>query len=794
MFNWLVNRKFASSFFVFIFFVGNSVGQSYRKTDSGIRLSLPEMEVDLQFYTSGIVRVCKSPKSIQYHPESFSVVKTPEKVSFQVMEKDSIITLKSDRMDVYVNLKTGKVGFMNSDGHNLLSETDYGTQFTPVKYDKVSTCLVRQSFRLDSCEAIYGLGQHQAGKMNQRNQALLLRQENTEIAIPFFQSTKGYGLFWDNTAYTLFTDNDTETAFESYAGECVDYYFINGGNADNVIRGMRELTGQVPMNALWTYGFWQSRERYQSQEELVNVVKKYRELQVPLDGIIQDWQYWGTDQAFWNAIAFNNPKFSNPQKMVDEVHGLNAHIAISIWPSFGTKTNLYKTFQEKGMLLSLKGWPDSALPYDPFNPEARAIYWKAIKENMYSIGIDGWWLDATEPELNVKDYYAMKQNTYAGPYQKVANAFPIASVGGVYENQRKLSSDKRVFILTRSAFAGQQRYGATSWSGDVKSSWDVLHKQISAGLNFSACGIPYWNTDIGGFASCNFYPEGVNDLSYRELYVRWNQFGAFTPMMRSHGTCSPREIYQFGEKGTWAFDAIKKYIDLRYKMLPYIYSTAWQVSRYGDTFMRALFMDFPQDTIVHDLNNQYLFGRSLLVVPVTRPMYVGKDKTVNLKNIQTTDVYLPSGINWFDFWTGEQLLGGQKIAKETPIDIMPIYVKAGSILPLGPEVQYAEEKSWDTLEIRVYPGADGNFVLYEDEFDNYNYEKGLYSTIAFHWDNTQKTLTIGERKGDFPGMLKKRNFRIVLVDNQHGAGDNLMKKADRSVSYTGKECRIRLFD
>lgn len=794
MFNWLINRKFTLLFFVFIFFVGNSVGQSYRKTDSGIRLSLPEMEVDLQFYTSGIVRVCKSPKSIQYHPESFSVVKTPEKVSFQVMEKDSIITLKSDRMDVYVNLKTGKVGFMNSDAHNLLSETDYGTQFTPVKYDKVSTCLVRQSFRLDSCEAIYGLGQHQAGKMNQRNQALLLRQENTEIAIPFFQSTKGYGLFWDNTAYTLFTDNDTETAFESYAGECVDYYFINGGNADNVIRGMRELTGQVPMNALWTYGFWQSRERYQSQEELVNVVKKYRELQVPLDGIIQDWQYWGTDQAFWNAIAFNNPKFSNPQKMVDEVHGLNAHIAISIWPSFGTKTNLYKTFQEKGMLLSLKGWPDSALPYDPFNPEARAIYWKAIKENMYSIGIDGWWLDATEPELNVKDYYAMKQNTYAGPYQKVANAFPIASVGGVYENQRKLSSDKRVFILTRSAFAGQQRYGATSWSGDVKSSWDVLHKQISAGLNFSVCGIPYWNTDIGGFASCDFYPDGVSDLSYRELYVRWNQFGAFTPMMRSHGTCSPREIYQFGAKGTWAFDAIKKYIDLRYKMLPYIYSTAWQVSRYGDTFMRALFMDFPQDTIVHDLNNQYLFGRSLLVVPVTRPMYVGKDKTVNLKNIQTTDVYLPSGINWFDFWTGEQLLGGQKIAKETPIDIMPIYVKAGSILPLGPEVQYAEEKSWDTLEIRVYPGADGNFVLYEDEFDNYNYEKGLYSTIAFHWDNTQKTLTIGERKGDFPGMLKKRNFRIVLVDNQHGAGDNLMKKADRSVSYTGKECRIKLLD
>ena len=462
--------------------IGTTSGKNYQEKDGGVQVFLPKMTVELRFYTPNILRVTKYPKAVQTSVPAvgFSVIKHPESVAFQLQERDSVVALTTDGLKASVSLKSGKICFENRDGNLLLTETEHGTQFTPISYDKVSTYLVRQAFRLDSCEAIYGLGQHQAGKMNQRNQALLLRQENTEIAIPFFQSTKGYGLFWDNTAYTLFTDNDTETAFESYAGECVDYYFINGGNADNVIRGMRELTGQVPMNALWTYGFWQSRERYQSQEELVNVVKKYRELQVPLDGIIQDWQYWGTDQAFWNAIAFNNPKFSNPQKMVDEVHGLNAHIAISIWPSFGTKTNLYKTFQEKGMLLSLKGWPDSALPYDPFNPEARAIYWKAIKENMYSIGIDGWWLDATEPELNVKDYYAMKQNTYAGPYQKVANAFPIASVGGVYENQRKLSSDKRVFILTRSAFAGQQRYGATSWSGDVKSSWDVLHKQISA--------------------------------------------------------------------------------------------------------------------------------------------------------------------------------------------------------------------------------------------------------------------------------------------------------------------------
>ena len=355
-----------------------------------------------------------------------------------------------------------------------------------------------------------------------------------------------------------------------------------------------------------------------------------------------------------------------------------------------------------------------------------------------------------------------------------------------------MSSDKRVFILTRSAFAGQQRYGATSWSGDVKSSWDVLHKQISAGLNFSACGIPYWNTDIGGFASCDFYPEGVNDMSYRELYVRWNQFGAFTPMMRSHGTCSPREIYQFGEEGTWAFDAIKKYIDLRYKMLPYIYSTAWDVSKNGGSFMRALFMDFSQDTAVYDLDSQYMFGRSLLVAPVTRPMYVDKSRTEDLKKIQTTNVYLPSGSDWFDFWTGERLSGRQEVIKETPIDIMPIYVKAGSILPMGPEVQYAGEKSWKTLEIRVYPGADGDFVLYEDELDNYNYEKGLCSTIAFHWDDSKKVLTIGDRKGEFPDMLKNRQFRIVLVGSRHGAGDSLMQKVDKIVSYKGNKICVKL--
>ena len=320
----------------------------------------------------------------------------------------------------------------------------------------------------------------------------------------------------------------------------------------------------------------------------------------------------------------------------------------------------------------------------------------------------------------------------------------------------------------------------------------MLHKQISAGLNFSMCGIPYWNTDIGGFASCNFFPEGISDPSFRELYVRWTQFGVFTPMMRSHGTCTPREIYQFGERGTWEFDALEKSIKLRYKLLPYLYATAWNVSKNGDMFMRALFMDFPQDKKVYDMDNQYMFGRSLLVAPVTRSMYVDKDKRVNIHDIQSKEVYLPQCNSWFDFWTGKRYRGGQSVTKETPIDIIPLYVKAGSILPIGPDVQYATEKKWDNLEIRIYPGADGEFLLYEDENDNYNYEKGAYSTISFSWNDKERTLIIGDRDGKYPGMLNARKFRIVLVDEGHGTDCKLSEKVNKVVTYKGYEMKIHL--
>lgn len=384
------------------------------------------------------------------------------------------------------------------------------------------------------------------------------------------------------------------------------------------------------------------------------------------------------------------------------------------------------------------------------------------------------------------------QSTYLGSFRKVRNAYPLMTNKGVYENQRASSSNKRVFILTRSAFAGQQRYATTAWSGDIDSRWDVFRKQIPAGLNFSLCGIPYWNTDIGGFFSHKMYRDGVKDDGFKELYVRWMQFGTFSPMMRSHGTDTPREIYQFGDRGDWAFDAQEEMINLRYRLLPYIYSTSWQVTSTGGSFIRALFMDFPEDSSVHDMDNEYLFGKSILVNPVTESLYLNETGEISFDKVKSQKVYLPKGSQWIDFWTGRKYDGGKHINKEVPINILPLYIKAGSIIALGPKVQYANEKEWDNLEIRIYPGSNGEFTLYEDENDGYNYEKGIYSEIKFKWDDENQTLYIGQRKGIFPNMLKQRKFQIVLVSKDNGIGISSKEVKSNIITYDGNSIEVKL--
>jgi alpha-D-xyloside xylohydrolase len=716
-----------------------------------------------------------------------------------------VLTVKSEKTSVKCNLASGAISFYNTAGTVLLNEKENSASFKVFDDAGSNTYNVEQAYVLDTAEAIYGLGQQQQGKMVQRSLTLNMVQGNTDDYIPFFQSNKGYGLFWDNYSPTTFTDNTEGTSFKSEVGDCIDYYFMNGGNADGVIACMRDLTGQAPMFPLWVYGFFQSKERYKSQDELVNVVKKYRELKVPLDGIIQDWQYWGSNYL-WNAMDFLNDEFPNPQKMVNDVHSLHAHMTISIWNSFGPKTKQYRELDSIGALMNFSTWPQSGSTiwpprrdypsgvrvYDAYNPAARDIYWKYLS-HMHSLGLDGWWMDSSEPDhLDFKPS-DLDNKTYLGSFRKVRNAFPLMTVGGVYTHQRAVDSNKRVFILTRSAFAGQQRYGANTWSGDVTASWNTLRNQISAGLNFSLTGIPYWNSDIGGFFLWNFKKK-LEDPEYRELYVRWLEFGTFTPMMRSHGEGAPREIYQFGTKGTKYYDAVEKYINLRYRFLPYIYSTSWDVTANHSSMIRALVMDSPKDRNALDINDEFLFGKSVLVSPVTNAMYVkpgmsGKDtvQVEDFSTIKSKETYLPAGNDWYDFWTGEKSSGGNKVTKQTPLDIIPLYVKAGAIIPIAPSVQYAEERKWDELEIRIYPGANGTFVLYEDENDNYNYEKGIYSTIAFNWDDKKKVLTISDRKGSFPGMLDSRKFNIVIVDTNKGGGEKLVSQPDRMITYTGKK-------
>ena len=792
--------------------------QNYQKTSSGIKTTVNAVDIEVQFFAPAVARVIKSPEGVVYEKQSLSVIAKPEKVNFKTDIQDNKIVLNTSELSVSVDTGTGIVSYFSKDGKSLLAEKS-GMQFIDFDDAGTKTYQVYQPFVLDKEEAIYGLGQLQNGKMIQRNMTKNLVQGNVEDVSPFFQSTKGYGVFWDNYSPTLFTDNETETSFRSEVGDCVDYYFMYGKNADGVIAQVRSLTGQAPMFPLWTYGYWQSKERYKSQEEVVDVVRKYRELGIPLDGIIQDWQYWGHNYL-WNAMDFQNPTFNNPQKMIEDVHAMNAHMAISIWSSFGPMTKPYRELDKKGMLFNFTTWPQSGLEswppnmeypsgvrvYDAYNPEARDIYWKYLNDGIFKLGMDAWWMDSTEPDHLDWKPEDMDTKTYLGSFRKVRNAYPLMTVGGVYDHQRAVTSDKRVFILTRSGFLGQQRYGANVWSGDVASTWESFRNQIPAGLNFSLCGMPHWNSDIGGFFA-GHYNKSWNDDSasknplYQELYVRWLQFGTFNPMMRSHGTDVYREIYKFGKKGEPVYDAIEKMIGLRYSLLPYIYSTSWEVSNRQSSFMRALMMDFVDDRKVWDINDEYMFGKSILVAPITHAQYtpeavvkvseeegwnrdgVKKTKTdvaVDFMETKSTNIYLPAGTLWYDFWTNEKHEGGKEITKETTLDVIPLYVKAGSIIPVGPQVQYATEKPWNHLELKVYAGANGNFILYEDEFDNYNYEKGAYTEIPISWNNASRKLTIGARKGAYEGMLKNRKFAVTLQDG-----------TQKNVDYNGKAISVR---
>ena len=715
---------------------------------------------EVTFFTPTTVRIVRAPNGEVAKPVPVVVAK-PCKVKVAVNETASETIWTSEGLIVALDKASDRLAFKKPDGTVLLAE------LTPAKFaektysDDYKATAVSQKWAYPKGRPLYGLGSVQNGRLDQRpNQKVHIQPENCNDGIPFVCGLGGWGLYWDNMSVCDYISDDAGFAFESNVGDAEDYYFMYEGSLDGVVGAMRHLTGTVPLNALWSYGFWQSRERYAKCDDLLGVLRRYRQDGIPLDGIIQDWQYWG-DNDHWNAMAFLNPNFADAKKMIDEVHERNCHFIISIWCSFGPKTEAYAEFEKDGQLLDLPTYPKVSKPYDVYNPAARETYWKFAKE-LFAYGLDGWWMDSTEPEPWGQSWKSNDIKCHLGRYRDVRLAYPFLAINNVYEHTRKARPDRRVFILTRSASAGVQRTGAHTWSGDTDCTWEFLRKQIPCGLNFALSGDPNWSNDLGGF-------KGPKRETLPELYARWMQYGVFQPMMRSHGTGLWRELYLYGKPGEPVYDSLLASVKLRYRFLPRVYSLAHDTVDSNGSFMRPLASDFASDPRTWDAKGSFLFGSDFLVAPVTS------------SNVTEVATYLPTGTDWYDYFTNERVKGGAEHVKKINLGTFPLYVRAGTVQVDGPDVQYVGEKPWDNLAVTVYPGANGSFTLYEDAGDGYAYEKGESTTIRFDWDEKSKTLTVGARKGSYPGMLKSRRFRVKTVGGE-----------ERSVDYTGVAVKIRL--
>ena len=851
------------------------VVKSFKQLPDRVNITLSDGTLSISPLTENAVRIKFYEGTEESLPELVftSGVATPE---FQVFDSPSKLEIKTKKITVSLDRQTGKLSYADNNGKVFLSEKEGARKLSPDSIQGEPCFEAEQSFESPSDEYIFGLGQFQDGQYNLKNVARRLTQVNTQIAIPFIYSSKGYGLLWHqygltdyNPAnnfivlekqersssnnnqmaevtttsgtqkvsqnqslyqgkftvqkdgeYSIFLDLgdmgnrhfvvidgkpcldqsnmwlpptagtlvnlkagehqvqilcksnntpklswrlcDNSMTFRSPNAKELDYVVFYGPSADNVIASYRNLSGDVPMFPKWAYGFWQCRERYSSGTNLVETVKEFRKRNLPMDVIVQDWQYWG--KYGWGVPKFDETNYPNPAGFIKELHDLNAHFNISVWENLDKKSEVAKDYVDNNLFIPNSPW------VDVFNPLGRETHWNALNKNLFAYGVDSWWMDATEPEND-----ALKgKKTFLGLGDFYRLTYPLFVSQAVYEGQRKTTSDKRVCILTRSAFLGQQRYGVINWSGDIGGTWDTYKRQIVAGLNYTITGLPYWTTDIGGF----FRPgrSQYTDEKYQELLTRWYQWGTFNPIFRVHGYQTETEPWKYGSK---VEGNMRKMLNLRYRLLPYIYSEAWQVTKNGSTMMRPMVMDFNGDTTAVNREYQYMFGKALLVAPITEP------------GISEWNVYLPKSVAWYDFWTGKRFNGGQTIKTDAPLNKIPLFVKAGSIIPIGKLIQYTGEKSADTLEIRIYKGANGKFELYEDEGDNYNYEKGKYTIISFRWDDKRQSLTISDRQGKYTGSLLKRIFNVVLVNEKKGFGIDA-GSVGKKVSYVGTKMEIKL--
>jgi alpha-D-xyloside xylohydrolase len=813
-------------------------------------------------------------KDLPVEKQEFVLINKQPIQSFKVTETSSQLKISTKGISVSYNKKLGTLAYSNAAGKVFLCEKANSRKLVSGTVMGEKCYSAELGFDSPADEYLFGLGQFQDGHYNLRNVSRKLIQVNTQIAIPFLYSSKGYGILWHQYGLTYFNPADNyielskkdtnavqvrdaevtttagtqrvsqqqslhvgkftlakdgdytfmldlgdmdnrhlliidgiaridqsnqwlppavskivslkagehsvqvlckssnkpklswkavanESVFRSPNAKSLDYMVFYGG-ADEVITNYRNLSGNVPMLPLWAYGFWQCRERYTSGKHLVETIKEFRKRNLPVDVIVQDWQYWG--KYGWGVPKFDETNYPNPEGFIKELHDLNSHFSVSVWENLDKKSDVAKPYLEKKLYLENSPW------IDIYNPETQKTHWNALNTNLFSKGVDSWWMDATEPE---NDALAGKQ-TFFGPGDFYRLTYPLFVSKAVYEGQRAADPNKRVTILTRSAFPGQQRFGTINWSGDIGWNWDVLKRQIVAGLNYNLTGMPYWTTDIGGF----FRPGRgqYTDEKYHDILTRWFQWGAFSPIFRIHGYQTETEPWKYGEK---VESNMRNMMNTRYRLMPYIYSEAWQVSKNGSTLMRPLVMDFASDAKAVQQGYEYMFGKSLLIAPVTEA------------NVTEWNVYLPKAAAWYDYWSGKRYTGGQSIKVAAPQDQIPVFVKAGSIVPMAKVMQFTGEKPLDVLEIRLYKGANGNFVLYEDEGDGYNYEKGAHTTIQFKWNDVNQTLSIGARVGWYKSYLKSRVFNIVVVSNNNGGGI-AEGKAVKKIAYSGAAITLKL--
>ena len=695
------------------------------------------------------------------------IVEPCKTVHFDFTRDAKRATVSTAALRVQLSLEDGRLTFQDAAGNTLETESDREPRrYEPTQANGESLYRVSERFFIDAHQGLYGLGQHQNGVFNYRGTVVELGQANTDVAVPLLISSNGSAILW-NTASRSWFDNRfaSELKLTADAADAIDYYFVYGPEIDSVIHQYRELTGHAPLFGKWAYGFIQSKDRYKSAQELLDVAAKYRAGHVPLDVMVQDWFWWKLqgDTAYTDEYLAPHPDVPGALRTLHDEH---VHAIISVWAMMNPKSANEQELARRNFIIP------GTFDYDATNPAARDAYWNLLISPILAQGWDGFWLDSSEPEIlnGRSDAVLFDKQLSIGNGARYTNVFPLLHTGGVYEHWRKSSNEKRVFILTRSAFLGQQRNATVVWSGDVYGTFMTFARQIPAGLNFALSGIPYWTTDIAGYGWP--WERDTRDPSYQELYARWYEYGVFCPVFRTHGhrANNTNEVFSYGP----VTPILVQYDKLRYRLMPYIYSLAWRVTSEDYTIQRPLIMDWRDDPKVAAIGDQFMFGPAILVNPVSE------------EGATSRWLYLPPANAWYDFWTGDKLEGGKRVEAQAPLDRIPLYVRAGSILPLGPEVEYADQQTNAPIELRIYRGADGTFTLYEDQGDTYAYEKGAHAVIPIRWDDKSATLTIAARQGAYPGMPEERAFRVLVVDGTKPGG------AAKEVRYSGQGISIGL--